>query len=106
MKKKQGAGLELSDQPEYVEWMKADVVESVSGLLKALLKGDRGAAVDNGASVLILTYLLCRNAGVDFQALENRAKLKVGNSLADMRDDAGLRDLFSYLNKREVKERK
>ncbi len=103
MKRTRSSENEKVTRFQYAEWMKADLAEAVAGLYKSLLKNDVEDIGDSGASVLILNYLLCENAGVSFSALESRAKWKIGNSLSDMQgeEDSQLLELKRYLEQQK-----
>lgn len=86
-----------------MEWMKADLVESVAALLKALVKNDQEDISDAVATVLISTYLLGQRAGVSYESMESMVKWKLANSL-DLQED-GRTDLMGLLKYLEQQKR-
>lgn len=103
MTRKKGQELEHTSDLNIMEWIKADLVESVAALLKALVKKDQEDISDAVATVLISTYLLGQRAGVSYQSMESMVKWKLANSL-DLNED-GYTDLMGLLKYLEQQKR-
>lgn len=64
-------------RPGMVEWLKAELVDSVATLFKAMLKtGDDGVS-DALANIMISAYLLGRQRGIGFTQLDARVRAKL-----------------------------
>jgi len=74
--------LDITKNLKMVEWLKAELVESVGTLLKSLLNASVEATADRLASLLILIYLLGDRVGVSFAVLDSAVKAKLKQSLA------------------------
>lgn len=74
--------LDITKNLKMVEWLKAELVQSVGALLKCLLNASADATADRLASVIILIYLLGGRVGVPFAALDSEVKNKLKQSLA------------------------
>ena len=70
--------LDITKNLKMVEWLKAELVQSVGALFKSLLN----ASADKLAAIIILIYLLGCRVGVSFAALDRAVKLKLEQSLA------------------------
>ena len=73
--------LEITKNLKMVEWLKAELVQSVGALFKSLLNVSAEASADALAAVIILAYLLGSRVGVPFAALDREVKQKLGHSL-------------------------
>lgn len=74
--------LDITKNLKMIEWLKAELVESVGALLKSLLNASAEATADRLASLLILIYLLGDRVGVSFAVLDSEVKNKLKQSLA------------------------
>ena len=87
-----------------IEWVKAELVHSLSGLFKSLLSGDMDKIIDNLALLVINCFLLLKRMDMNFGQLELRvyekteALLKTGHPLEE-----GYRDLSSLKAYLELK---
>jgi hypothetical protein len=91
-----------------IEWLKTELLESVTSLFKILLKGARAgqdAILDCLAGIIILTYLLARRLGVEFSSVDMKVqnKLKVGIIEEDSieKDHGDLTRLLGYIRERK-----
>jgi hypothetical protein len=74
--------LDITKNLKMVEWLKAELVQSVGALFKSLLNASAEATADKLAAIIILIYLLGCRVGVSFAALDRAVKLKLEQSLA------------------------
>jgi hypothetical protein len=101
--------IDMINNLKTVEWLKADLVETVGALLKSLLKAGNEATTDALATLIIIAYILGRRLGISFQVIEMRMKLKLNNSINDTHeveqwyDD--LTNLQKYMEGKEIKKR-
>jgi len=77
--------LDVAKNLKMVDWLKAELVDSVAELFKALLKNGNDAVADALASIIIICYLLGQRVGVSLLSLDAKIKEKlritVDNSL-------------------------
>jgi len=59
-------GIDVAKNLKIIEWLKAEMVDSVGALFKALLKTGNDAAADALAAIIIVAYLLGKRVGVSF----------------------------------------
>ena len=60
-----------------VEWLKADLLTSVSNLYKAMLRGSEDKLLDALSGIIITCYVLGRRLGLSFSRLEMRVEAKL-----------------------------
>jgi hypothetical protein len=101
--------LDPESNRKIVEWLKAELVDTVAQLLKSLLKTGSDATVDALATLIIITYVLGRRLGISFQVIEMRIKHKLNHSIDEAteveRRDGDLTQLQNYLESKENKKR-
>lgn len=63
-----------------IEWLKADMLTSMSVLFKGMLRGSEEKLLDALASIIVTCYVLGRRLGIGFSRLELKieAKLREG----------------------------
>lgn len=87
-----------------IEWVKVELISSLSGLFKSLLKGDTDTIIDNLALLVLNGFLLLKRIGINYGQLEVRlyekteALIKAGHPLEE-----GYRDLSSLKAYLELK---
>ncbi|MGE5422697.1 MAG: MazG-like family protein [Ignavibacteriales bacterium] len=88
-----------------IEWLKAELVESVSALFKALLKTGDDAVTDCLGTIIITTYILGRRLGISFQSIDFRVESKLRISINDAHEVekwyGDLSVLLGYLENRK-----
>lgn len=101
--------LDIATNLKVVEWLKAELVESVAALLKSLLKAGNDATHDALATIIIVCYVLGRRVGISFQAIDMRIKHKINTSINDAHEIeqwyGDLSELQKYLEHKENKKR-
>ncbi|MEA4925104.1 MAG: MazG-like family protein [Syntrophomonadaceae bacterium] len=101
--------LDILNNIKIVEWLKADLVETVGTLMKSLLKAGNDATIDALANLVIIAYILGHRLGISFQVIEMRIKLKLNNSINDAHETEqwyeDLTHLQKYMEGKESKKR-
>ncbi len=87
------------------ESLKAELVEAVGTLFKALLKADAANTSDALASIIMITYILGRKLGLDFHTIDllARKKLQTGMIESDEKDQwyEDMNQLMIYMGSRK-----
>ncbi|MBC7075671.1 MAG: MazG-like family protein [Syntrophomonadaceae bacterium] len=100
-----GREIDIAKNLRVIEWLKAELVDSVGVLFKALLKTGNDIKVDALATIMIITYLLGRKVGINFQTLDMRVKNKLSTSINDSHEveewRGDLADLLNYLENKK-----
>jgi len=88
-----------------IEWLKAELVESVAALLKSLLKAGDEAVSDCLATIIITTYILGKRVGVNFQYIdfkvESTLKLSINEAHEVEKWYGDLSALLAYLESKK-----
>jgi hypothetical protein len=66
-----------------IEWLKADLLASLSALFKAMVKGSEERILDALASLIITTYVLGRRLGISFARLDIKVESKLRQGIED-----------------------
>lgn len=101
--------LDIATNLKVVEWLKAELVESVGALLKSLLKTGSDASSDALATIIIVCYVLGKRVGLSFQAIDMRVRHKINTSINDAHEIeqwyGDLSELQKYLEHKDNKKR-
>lgn len=96
--------IDIAKNLRVIEWLKADLVDTVGALFKSLLKKGDDAAGDALASIIIICYLLGRRIGIDFTRTDVQIISKLNNSIDNAPEseqwNTDLLELRSYLRKK------
>lgn len=96
--------LDITKNLKMVEWLKAEIVQSMGALFKSLLNASAEVTADALAAIIILLYLLGSRVGVPFLALDREVRNKLKQSLAaapaEDRWHQDMSDLADYLRHR------
>ncbi|SJZ80771.1 MazG-like family protein [Selenihalanaerobacter shriftii] len=57
-----------------IEWLKSELLGSVSHLFKVMLKGNQDKIIGTLANLIISTYLLAKRLGISPERLERKVK--------------------------------
>lgn len=88
-----------------IEWLKADLVQSVGLLLKAMARGREEALTDALAGVVITVYVLARRLGFTFSRLDATIEAKLRQNIDHEHEvEKEYRDLSALLH--HLKERR
>jgi hypothetical protein len=97
--------LDIAQNLKIVEWLKAELIDSVADLFKSLLKTGSDATSDALATIIIVTYLLGRRVGISFQSIDNKLRDKLNISIRESTEfnewNTDLTDLLNYLEKKK-----
>jgi adenosyl cobinamide kinase/adenosyl cobinamide phosphate guanylyltransferase len=66
-----------------LEWLRAELVGSVAGLLKTMIKGGEEALLDCLAGIIITTYLLGKRIGINFSRIDQKMESKIKLSIEE-----------------------
>lgn len=95
-------GLDIARNIKVIEWLKTELVDSVSALFKAMLKNSEEAIEDALASMIMTIYILARRLGVSFAQLDIRVESKVRNGIKEKHEIENwygdLSALLKYIN--------
>lgn len=74
---------DITGNIKFIEWLKAELLGSVTALYRVLLKGTKASQdtiLECLSGVIIITYLLARRLGMDYSAIDMKVqnKLKLG----------------------------
>lgn len=100
--------LDITGNIKMIEWLKAELLGSVTSLYRLLLKGSKAgqdAISECLSGIIILSYLLARRLGIEFSAvdLKVQSKLKIGILEEDEieKDHGDLSKLLGYIRERK-----
>lgn len=86
------------------ESLKAELVDAVGGLFKALIRADHADTSAALANIIMITYILGDKLGIDYNTVDMLAKNQLHNSMedADEKDQwyGDMKRLMQYLEKR------
>lgn len=95
--------IDVAKNLRVIEWLKAELVESVAALFKSLLRAGDDAVSDALANIIISTYLLGRRVGISFAHLDMKVKGKLRLSIDETHEVerwyGDLSRLMEYLDK-------
>jgi hypothetical protein len=66
-----------------VEWLKADLLTSVSALFRGMLRGGEEHLVDALAGLIITCYVLGRRLGINFSRLDLKLESKLRQNIEE-----------------------
>ncbi|MEG3072337.1 MAG: hypothetical protein HQP61_08575 [Peptococcaceae bacterium] len=82
-----------------IDWLKADLVTSISALFKSMLRGSEELIIDALASLLITCYVLGRRLGVSLSRLDLKVEAKLRQGIdEDHEIERWYGDLSTLLN--------
>ena len=76
-------GVDIARNIKVIEWLKTELVGTVSALFRAMLKNSQDAIEDALASMVVTIYVLARRLGVNFSQLDVRVESKVRNGIKE-----------------------
>lgn len=93
--------IDVAHNLKVIEWLKAELVDSVGELFRSLLKTGSDATSDALATIIITVYLLGRRVGISFQNVDRKIRDKLDISIKEAQDVeewyGDLDELFEYL---------
>ncbi len=88
-----------------IEWLKAEMLETVSVLFKSLLRSGSEATLDALSTIVIICYVLGRRVGINYQSIDMNIMHKINttvNEASEIEQMYGdLTELKKYFNRRE-----
>ncbi len=82
-----------------IDWLKADLITSVSALFKSMLKGSEDLLLDALASLMITCYVLGRRLGINFPRLDLKVEAKLRQGIEEDHElERWYGDLSALLN--------
>lgn len=98
--------LDIAKNLKMVEWLKAELVDSVGLVFKTLLKTSSTTTAEALSSVILFTYLLGQKVGVGFHKLDSEVKDRLHKGIQEGQgDDEWHRDITELLYYLEHKSR-
>ena len=91
--------IDIAKNLKIIEWLKAEMVDSVGKLFKTLLKSRNDDREDGLATIIIITYLLSKKVGVNFSSLDKRIIDKLNVSINKAHETEQWQEDLSVLSK-------
>lgn len=64
-----------------IEWLKAELLTNVAELFKALLKGTEHTITDAVVNLIIITNILARRVGIDFERIDIEVQRRLNQNI-------------------------
>jgi hypothetical protein len=97
--------IDVAKNLKIIEWLKAEMVDSVGALFKALLKTGNDAAAEALAAIIVIAYLLGKRVGVSFFTVDAKIRAQLTNNINDGHEVerwyGDLSDLLHYLENKK-----
>jgi len=82
-----------------IEWLKADLITSLSALFKSMLKGSEELLLDALSSMIVTCYILGRRLNINFSHLDMKVEAKIRQGIDDDHEvERWYGDLSALLN--------
>jgi hypothetical protein len=82
-----------------IEWLKAELLSNIAALFKAIIKGTENAMVDAIVNILIVTHVLARRLGVDFEQVDAELEKRLTQNIKqDHEVERWFGDLSAFLD--------
>lgn len=96
----------IAQNLQILEWLKAELVDSVGKLLKAMISGSERVILETLSAILITVYLLARRLGISFTSLEAFSQQKILEQIKENNEEEILKeDLKELLDHMKSKKR-
>lgn len=66
-----------------IEWLKTELLGTVSALFRAMLKGSEEVILEALAGIVIMTYVLARRLGINFARLDIKIEGKLRSTIRE-----------------------
>lgn len=84
-----------------IEWIKAELIGSISLVFKAMIKGSEEKIIDALSSIVIMAYILGKRLGINFSQLDVNIESKLKQGIeAEHEVEKWYGDFSSLLNHR------
>lgn len=92
-----------------IEWLKAELAESLGLLFKSMLRAGNEATADALSNIIILCYVLGRRAGINYQSIDMHVMHKINGTVSEAIEVeqmyGDLTELKKYFDRKESKTR-
>lgn len=100
--------INITGNIKLIDWLKTELLGSVTSLYRILLKGSKASQdtiCESIAEIIILSYLLAKRLGIDFSSIDSKIqnKLKIGIIEEDEieKNSGDLSRLLGYIRDRK-----
>jgi hypothetical protein len=73
--------MDIAKNIRMIEFLKTELLDSVSALFRAFLKGNEGILLDTLSNIMVMIYVLARRCGIQPQDLDRSVSNKVDRSI-------------------------
>lgn len=78
----QNKEMDIAKNIRVIEWLKTELLDNISGLFRAFLRGGESVLLDFLSHIVLLSYLLARRCGISYQELSKEVLHKVDDGIA------------------------
>jgi hypothetical protein len=75
--------IDIAKNIRVIEWLKTELLGTVSTLFRAMLKGSEEVIMEALAGIVIMTYVLARRLGINFARLDIKIESKLRSTIKD-----------------------
>jgi len=98
-----GRELDVARNIRIIEWLKAELLDNVSGFFRGFLQTSDAVLADYLAHIVVTVYTLARRLGIGYQELDRQVmeKVRISVETGSQGDDGynDLQSLQSHLNR-------
>lgn len=76
-------GIDIAKNIRIIEWLKTELLSSVSGLFKAMLNSSEEVLIDALSSIIITSYVIARRLGINYSRLDINIESKLRTSIKE-----------------------
>ncbi len=80
-RKKEGEDVSLSRRMRLIEWLKVELLNSVSALFDSFFRNSKEDSLDALSNLIMVSYLLARRTGISYQRLDRRVDEKIRDNI-------------------------
>lgn len=81
-----------------IEWLKAELLSNIADLFKAIIKGAESTILDALVNILIITNVLARRLGIDFERVDQELEKRLEQNIRqDHEVERWFGDLSAFL---------
>lgn len=78
--------LDIAKNIRIIEWIKAELVGSISAVFKGMIKGSEDKIIDALSSIVVMAYVLGRRLGISFAQLDVHIESKLQQGIEDQHE--------------------
>ncbi|MGI6575066.1 MAG: MazG-like family protein [bacterium] len=78
-----GSEIDIARNLRIIQWLKAELLENISTLFKAMLRGSEEYMLEALAGLIITIYVLARRLGLSFARLEKKVVNLIQMSISE-----------------------